>query len=72
MSTLGSQTQRKRQPESPKKPLMKTAGLHEEQLRTRPARADDSVLDQSAEAIEIEDIEARVAELERAAKVNQQ
>lgn len=31
-------------------------------------RAADSVLDHSAKAIEIEDIEARVAELERAAK----
>jgi hypothetical protein len=32
-------------------------------------RAADSVLDHSAKAIEIEDIEARVAELERAAQV---
>jgi hypothetical protein len=31
------------------------------------ARAADSVLDHSAKAIEIEDIEARVSELERAA-----
>ena len=31
-------------------------------------RAADSVLDHSAKAIELEDIEARVAELERAAK----
>ena len=31
------------------------------------ARAADSVLDHSAKSIEIEDIEARVAELERAA-----
>jgi len=30
------------------------------------ARAADSVLDHSAKAIELEDIEARVAELERA------
>ena len=32
-------------------------------------RAADSVLDHSAKAIEIEDIEARVADLERAAKL---
>lgn len=34
-------------------------------------RAADSVLDHSAKAIEIEDIEARVAELERAAEGSQ-
>ena len=34
------------------------------------ARAADSVLDHSAKAIELEDIEARVAELERAAGVS--
>jgi hypothetical protein len=33
-------------------------------------RAADSVLDHSAKAIELEDIEARVAELERAAEAN--
>ena len=33
-------------------------------------RAADSVLDHSAKAIEIEDIEARVAELERAAEAS--
>ena len=33
------------------------------------ARAADSVLDHSAKAIEIEDIDARVTELERAAEV---
>jgi len=36
------------------------------------ARAADSVLDHSAKAIEIEDIEARVAELERAAEASRQ
>ena len=35
-------------------------------------RAADSVLDRSAKAIEIEDIEARVTELERAMKASQQ
>jgi hypothetical protein len=34
------------------------------------ARAADSVLDHAAKAIEIEDIEARVAALESAAKAN--
>jgi hypothetical protein len=34
-------------------------------------RAADSVLDHAAKAIEIEDIEARVAALEGAAKANQ-
>ena len=34
-------------------------------------RAADSVLDHSAKAIEIEDVEARVAELERIAASNQ-
>ena len=36
------------------------------------ARAADSVLDHSAKAIEIEDIEARVSELERAADASRQ
>ena len=36
------------------------------------ARAADSVLDHSAKAIEIEDIEARVSELERAAEASKQ
>jgi hypothetical protein len=36
------------------------------------ARAADSVLDHSAKAIEIEDIEARVSELERAAEASRQ
>ena len=36
------------------------------------ARAADSVLDHSAKAIELEDIEARVSELERAAEVSRQ
>ena len=36
------------------------------------ARAADSVLDHSAKAIELEDIEARVAELERAAESSKQ
>lgn len=36
------------------------------------ARAADSVLDHSAKAIEIEDIEARVTELERAAEASRQ
>jgi hypothetical protein len=35
---------------------------------TRKVRAADSILDHSAKAIELEDIEARVAELERAAQ----
>jgi hypothetical protein len=34
------------------------------------ARAADSILDHSAKAIELEDIEARVAELERAAEAS--
>jgi len=34
------------------------------------ARAADSVLDHAAKAIEIEDIEARVSELERAAEAS--
>ena len=36
------------------------------------ARAADSVLDHSAKAIELEDIEARVSELERAAETAKQ
>ena len=36
------------------------------------ARAADGVLDHSAKAIELEDIEARVAELERAAEASRQ
>ena len=36
------------------------------------ARAADSVLDHSAKAIELEDIEGRVSELERAAEVSRQ
>jgi transposase-like protein len=36
------------------------------------ARAADSVLDHSAKAIELEDIEARVSELERAAEASKQ
>ena len=36
------------------------------------ARAADSVLDHSAKAIEVEDIEARVSELERAAEASKQ
>ena len=36
------------------------------------ARAADSALDHSAKAVEIEDIEARVAELERAAEASRQ
>jgi hypothetical protein len=36
------------------------------------ARAANSVLDHSAKAIEIEDIEARVSELERAAEASKQ
>jgi hypothetical protein len=36
------------------------------------ARAADSVLDHSAKAIELEDIEARVVELERAAEASRQ
>jgi hypothetical protein len=36
------------------------------------ARAADSMLDHSAKAIELEDIEARVSELERAAEASKQ
>ena len=40
---------------------------HAERARLHPVRAADSLLDHSAKAIEIEDIEARVAALEAAA-----
>lgn len=44
-------------------------GEVEFRLRSQPrVRAADSILDHSAKAVEIEDIEARVAELEKAAE----